>query len=257
MESRKQFELIRVISRDEALNVLELTGNPLPEVFNASAITLLVKANDANSLLNVAEIHAARSRLEYDFNNTSGDSVAKHLSRDLLAVLEKEHDHYLKALDDILAREKQELTMGIGHIDRKETQLFLDNPRYKKDLETLKGSLSALGAEYFPKMRAPNADIVELQKDYGEAFKKAVDDAKAAFDKEPGIWKNLDSALKIMFSILFVIGLVIVLSEKPIDRDRLFFGKPIGEIDIQNTWNEFNMDIFPSSDESAPKRSKK
>ena len=49
-------------------------------------------------------------------------------------------------------------------------------------------------------------------------------------------------------------GLIILACEKTEDRNRLFYGATKGEVNIQDIWKEWEMDVFPNPSDVSLKR---
>lgn len=171
-----------------------------------------------------------RHRITDAYQNT--DSLDE---RGRLLVFREEHDLYLDRIQ--LMIDKPEDLQS----DDRDAEPLLNQQHYHLVLKTLHAKLEKLGSHYFSEIAKPHPNVQLLQDEYRKGFQQAIEDAQ----KEPGIWVNLHPILKFLASVIFIVGIVILLSEKPEDRNRLFHGKPQEEIEAQKQWQAWEMNILP------------
>ncbi len=195
---------------------------------------------------------------EEGYVQANSDDMAMEMEEvvfvDPIDLFRAEYNHYLDDLVNLQQEEQEQLMQA--HQDASQPVLF--NPRYQKDLQQLYVRLDALGSKYFAAIGEDpdETTLVKLNQKFRQDFKQAVDEAKQAFAKEPGIWANLNCTLKILFTIIFVVGIVILLCEKPEDRHRLFHGAPAGELNIKQAWQDWEMDVLPDPEATSVLRHK-
>lgn len=236
LEQTYQTEFLRILSTAKQ----DVSGD-----LGKSLKTLLVK-------ISVAYDHIFAQ--EEDYVQTNSDDMEEVVFVDPIDVFRSEYTHYLEDLVNLQQEEQEQLTNA--HQDIGKPILF--TPRYQKDLQNLYLQLDTLGNKYFAAIgeEPDEVALAKLNSKFKHDFTQAVNEAKQAFAKEPGIWANLNCTLKILFTIIFVVGIVIVLCEKPEDRHRLFHGAPAGELNIKQAWQDWEMDVFPDPEATSVLRHK-
>lgn len=162
----------------------------------------------------------------------------------------EEFNFYLREIIQI--KDTEETQLSQAHHDA--SRPLLAAPRYQKDLVILHDKLKMIGNKYFDAL-AEGGDSKQAQTELNQSFKKAVEEAKQSFAKVPGIWANLYGIFKFLAVITIIPALVIICClEKTEDRNRLFQGAPLGEINMQETWEKMQMDLLPDPEGKKPKR---
>lgn len=179
-----------------------------------------------------------RNRITDAYQNT--DSLDE---RGRLLVFREEHDNYLDKIQ-LMIEKPEDLQNDDG-----DAEPLLHQQHYHIVLQALHAKLQKLGNHYFSEIAKPHPNVKLLQDEYRSGFQQAIKEAQ----KEPGIWVNLHPILKFLASAIFIVGIVILISEKPEDRNRLFHGKPQEEIAAQKQWQEWEMDILPDPEVSDKK----
>lgn len=173
-------------------------------------------------------------------------------TNDYLTIFKQEFDHYLSDILKIRGMES-DLSWQVAIGDEADESL-LSYTRHQDNLQHLFTELQQFGDHYFTEIAKDGADILQLQKEFNKGFKNIVADAKKSFAKEPGIWANLNIYLQILFVCTVIPALIILACEKKEDRNRLFNGPPKGEVNIQQIWHEWEMDVLPNPSDNTVKR---
>lgn len=179
-----------------------------------------------------------RNRITDAYQNT--ESLDE---RGRLLVFREEHDNYLDKIQ-LMIEKPEDLQNDDG-----DAEPLLHQQHYHIVLQTLHAKLQKLGNHYFAEIAKPHPNVKLLQDEYRSGFQQAIREAQ----KEPGIWVNLHPILKFLASAIFIVGIIILISEKPEDRNRLFHGKPQEEIAAQKQWQKWEMDILPDPEVSDKK----
>lgn len=171
---------------------------------------------------------------------------------DQVELFRNEFNFYLRDILTIKETENAQLSQAHQEASRP----LLAAPRYQKDLISLHDKLEKIGKKYFDALKE-SGDVKPAQQEFNQKFKKAVEEAKQAFAKVPGIWANLNCILQFLAVITIIPAIVIIFGmEKTEDRNRLFHGAPLGELNMQEIWSEMQMDVLPDPEGDSPKRNK-
>lgn len=128
---------------------------------------------------------------------------------------------------------------------------------HKEDFDWAIDQANTIGKNYFSGIAGAKTteDQLKVADTFRSEFKHMVAEAKEKFSKEPGIWRNLSACYKLMAILCLCIPAIIILyMEKPEDRQRLFFGAPKDELNLEKAWEQWDLDIFPEPVvQTAPK----
>ena len=200
------------------------------------------------------ELRANLEKLRTNVNVAYEHAESRDTSAvDPVKVFKQEFDRYVGDIIKIRDMER-EVSWQVATGGDEADESLLSYTRYQENLQSLHAKLKQLGDHYFVEIDKDDADVLKLQNEFNKGFKHIVSDAKKAFAKDPGIWANLDVVLQILFFCTIVPGLIILACEKTEDRNRLFYGAPKGEVNIQDIWKEWEMDVFPNPSDVSLKR---
>lgn len=105
--------------------------------------------------------------------------------------------------------------------------LEVDVPEHRVIIKKLMQLVSQIGSEYFLGLEDRSADVFALSKAYKDKLNQALTDIEKEFEKagaeQAEIWPNLRPTLKILATIVFVVGLYILITDNRISKNNALF----------------------------------